>query len=159
MHYFFEYNWQVRNAWFALCKTIPRNILYEKRIGGIGCFAETFFHIVKVEYDWICDLQQQPIRDLDFQNFQNFEDIVQLSKELNFTVKKYIKDWSSEKESKILHMDFGGGNYIHCTYGEALRHLIAHEIHHIGQLSIWAREIKITPINSNFIHRGIFIDT
>jgi len=158
MKYFFEYNWQIRDAWFDLCKTIPNDKLYEERIGGVRSFSQTFFHIIKVEYDWICDLQEKPVFEGNFEKFQNFNEIIQLSKYLRVDVKNFIQQWNSEMENKILNIDFGGGNYIYCTYGEALRHIIAHEIHHIGQLSIWAREIGIIPINSNFIHRGIFID-
>lgn len=29
------------------------------------------------------------------------------------------------------------------TKGEILRHLIAHEIHHMGQLSIWVRDLGL----------------
>ncbi|WP_276575678.1 DinB family protein, partial [Bacillus cereus group sp. BfR-BA-01524] len=35
---------------------------------------------------------------------------------------------------------------IECTHGEIIRHVIVHEIHHIGQLSIWAREIGKEPV-------------
>jgi len=42
------------------------------------------------------------------------------------------------------------------TYGEVMRHLIAHEIHHIGQLSVWAREIGKKPVTANLIGRGLF---
>ncbi len=85
-------------------------------------------------------------------------EIIQLSRDLRIEVKSFIKLWNSEMEHKTLNIDFGGGNGILCTYGEAIRHIIAHEIHHLRQLSIWAREIGINPINVNFIHRGIFID-
>ena len=42
------------------------------------------------------------------------------------------------------------------TFGEVMRHVIAHEIHHIGQLSIWSREIGKTPVTANLIRRGLF---
>ncbi len=32
-----------------------------------------------------------------------------------------------------------------------MRHLIAHEIHHIGQLSIWSREMGIEPVSASLI--------
>lgn len=40
--------------------------------------------------------------------------------------------------------------------GEVIRHVIAHEIHHAGQLSIWSREIGKQPISANLINRGLF---
>ncbi|HDR5875335.1 TPA: damage-inducible protein DinB, partial [Bacillus anthracis] len=30
-----------------------------------------------------------------------------------------------------------------------------HEIHHIGQLSIWARELNLRPVSANLIGRGL----
>jgi uncharacterized damage-inducible protein DinB len=158
MKYFFKYNWQIREEWFELCKTVSEEELYAERIGGVKSFARTFYHIIKVEYDWICDLKEKPIWERDFDNFQNFKDIVLLSKKLRVEIEEFIHQWNSEMENKILEIDFGGGNGIFCTYGEAMRHLIAHEIHHIGQLSIWAKEIGLEPVNVNLIHRGIFID-
>ena len=35
-------------------------------------------------------------------------------------------------------------------------HVIDHEIHHIGQLSIWAREMGVVPVSANLIGRGIY---
>jgi uncharacterized damage-inducible protein DinB len=37
------------------------------------------------------------------------------------------------------------------TIGEVLRHIIAHEIHHIGQLSVWSRELGLQPVTANLI--------
>ncbi|MDQ0913885.1 putative damage-inducible protein DinB [Paenibacillus sp. V4I5] len=41
-------------------------------------------------------------------------------------------------------------------YGEVMWHVIAHEIHHIGQLSIWSREIGKKPVTANLIGRGLY---
>lgn len=35
-----------------------------------------------------------------------------------------------------------------------MRHTIALEIHHIGQLSIWARELGRNPVSANLIGLG-----
>lgn len=39
--------------------------------------------------------------------------------------------------------------------GKILRHIVAHEIHHIGQLSIWSKDIGIPVVSSNFIGRAM----
>ena len=157
MKYLFEYNWQIRNEWFDLLKPVSTKELYKIRNGGVQSIAYTFFHIIHVEYDWICDMQQKPVFERDFKDYENFEEIIQLSKDLHIEVARFVEDWNSGMERNILDIDLGNGNRIYCTYGEAMRHIIAHEIHHIGQLSIWAREIGIIPISANFIHRGIMI--
>ncbi|HDR5022767.1 TPA: damage-inducible protein DinB, partial [Bacillus cereus] len=53
---------------------------------------------------------------------------------------------------KILKASWTDKTY---TYGEVLRHVIVHEIHHIGQLSIWARELNLRPVSANLIGRGL----
>jgi uncharacterized damage-inducible protein DinB len=42
------------------------------------------------------------------------------------------------------------------TKGEILRHLIAHEIHHMGQLSIWVRDLGLQPVSASVTGRGLF---
>ncbi|PLR86418.1 hypothetical protein CVD25_07745 [Bacillus canaveralius] len=32
-------------------------------------------------------------------------------------------------------------------YKKVIQHVITHEIHHIGQLSIWSRELGIKPVH------------
>lgn len=41
------------------------------------------------------------------------------------------------------------------TVDDILHHVIAHEIHHVGQLSIWAREIDRDPVQANVIGRNL----
>ena len=36
---------------------------------------------------------------------------------------------------------------------DIIHHIIAHEIHHIGQLSIWAREMGAASVPADFIGR------
>ncbi|SPF54671.1 conserved hypothetical protein [Candidatus Desulfosporosinus infrequens] len=40
-------------------------------------------------------------------------------------------------------------------YGEVLRNLAVHKIHHIGQLSIWAREHRYEPVSANLVGMGL----
>jgi uncharacterized damage-inducible protein DinB len=41
------------------------------------------------------------------------------------------------------------------TSGEIMRHVIVHEIHHFGQVSVWIREFGLEPVSENMIGRGI----
>lgn len=38
---------------------------------------------------------------------------------------------------------------------QPLRHVIVHEIYHIGQISVWTRELNIQPVSANLIGRGL----
>jgi uncharacterized damage-inducible protein DinB len=55
MQLLYEYNWQVRNEWFAWCYNVPNDALAHKRIGGAGSILHTLFHIVDSELSWILD--------------------------------------------------------------------------------------------------------
>nr|WP_276562605.1 DinB family protein [Bacillus sonorensis] len=45
------------------------------------------------------------------------------------------------------------------TQGDILRHLIAHKIHHIGQISVWAGEMNSVPVSASYVERRISNDT
>ncbi|RIV29251.1 hypothetical protein D2Q93_01400 [Alicyclobacillaceae bacterium I2511] len=49
----FRYNWQVREEWFDWCEGVPDEELTRQRIGGVGSFLQTLWHIVDAEYSWI----------------------------------------------------------------------------------------------------------
>lgn len=67
----------------------------------------------------------------------------------------FTQTWSSNLEDKILAASWTDETF---KYGEVLRHVVAHEIHHIGQLSIWARELNLQPVSANLIRRGLMIE-
>ena len=157
MTFFFKYNWMIRDEWFSLLGNVSQVELAKQRIGGTGSILRTLFHIIHVEHNWICDLKKVPILNLEYDSYSDdLDKIIQLSQELHGDVKSYIEKWNDSLEYKELELVEPWGK-IHCTYGEALRHIIAHEIHHIGQLSIWAREMGIEPISANLIHKEIML--
>lgn len=148
----FNYNWQVRDEWFELCKQIPMEELLRKRIGGPGCMLYTLFHIADVEYSWISGLQGKPDIQVNYKNFNTLEQVKELSDGWVSEIRIFLNTWSNEFENEMVTVPWTENRY---WKGEILRHVIAHEIHHIGQLSIWAREIGIKPISPNFIGRGL----
>lgn len=157
MKFLFTYNWMIREEWFSTLKNVPHNELTKERVGGMQSILRTLFHIVQVEHNWICDLKGIPISNLDYESYsEHLNQIVRLSHELHKDVQHYVEKWDGSLEYKELKLIEPWGT-IHCTYGEAMRHVIAHEIHHIGQLSIWAREMGIQPVSANLIHKGIML--
>jgi uncharacterized damage-inducible protein DinB len=58
-------------------------------------------------------------------------------------------------ETRPLQITGRSGQTSTFTHGEILRHVIAHEIHHVGQLSVWARELNLTPPSANVIGRKL----
>jgi len=53
----FRYNWQIRDEWFEWCKCLSEEELMKPRTGGVGSILKTLFHIVDVEYSWVCHIQ------------------------------------------------------------------------------------------------------
>lgn len=152
----FQYNWQVREDWFDWCEDVPEAELLKKRIGGPGSILYTLLHIVDVEYSWICGLQGKPDPDEPpFEEFSTLQKVRDLSKEYHKTVEPFVMSWTDEMENRIFTDDWDGTE-LKFKYGEVMRHVLAHEIHHIGQLSIWSRELGRKPVTANLIERGLF---
>ncbi|MFH3698875.1 DinB family protein, partial [Acinetobacter baumannii] len=78
--------------------------------------------------------------------YQSIQKVKALSDLYNRELEEFLQVWSANLEGKILKASWADKTY---TYGEVLRHVIVHEIHHIGQLSIWARELNLQPVSAN----------
>lgn len=152
----FRYNWQVRDDWFSWCQTVPEEELLKHRIGGVGGILQTIFHVVDVEYSWICNLQDKPEFMEPFEAYASLQKVHDLSKQFHREVEPFVSSWTNEMEERIVTVPRLNGELASFKHGEIMRHVIAHEIHHIGQLSIWAREIGREPITANLIRRGLF---
>ncbi|WP_145048863.1 DinB family protein [Paenibacillus xylanexedens] len=152
MNTFFEYNWQVRDEWFNWCNQLTTAELLKTRIGGVENILYTLFHIIDVEYSWICGIQDKEDVIFDFENYKTVEKIRALSNSLRPEIVEFLKTNSEEKSDRLVKVPWDENEY---TKNEILHHLIAHEIHHIGQLSVWAREIELTPVSANFIGRDL----
>ncbi|MBP0724315.1 DinB family protein [Bacillus sp. RG28] len=149
---FFQYNWQVRNEWFEWCKELSANELKEKRIGGVENILNTLLHIVDVETSWIRAIQNKRDYVINFDEYTTLEKVKDLSDLNRREIEEYLLTWSAEIENEITVVPWSGDQF---TKGEIVRHVIAHEIHHIGQLSVWARELDRTPVSASLIDRGL----
>ncbi|MGI2329240.1 DinB family protein [Planococcus sp. YIM B11945] len=152
----FRYNWNVREDWFTWCEQLPSEELLRQRTGGLGSILHNLFHIVDVEYSWINFLQDKPEFEEPFSNYQSLEQVKALSDAFHVEVKAFLDGWSNEMENHTVTEIRENGQTTKFTHGEILRHVIAHEIHHIGQLSVWSRELGRKPVTANLIGRGLF---
>ncbi|WDL96701.1 DinB family protein [Alicyclobacillus sp. ALC3] len=143
----FRYNWQVRDEWFDWCDGVPPGELTRQRKGGVGSILRTLFHIVDVEQAWILQgLQGKPEFHYCYEDYHSLNAVRELSVTCHPKIKEFVESWSDDIEDRKLD-DF--------TYGEVLRHVITHEIHHMGQLSVWAREVGMEPVSANLIGRKL----
>ncbi|RDW21626.1 DinB family protein [Oceanobacillus chungangensis] len=149
---FFKYNWQVRDEWFDLCNLLTPDELLKVRRGGVGNILYTFFHIIDVEYSWIRGIQGKEDVVFQFADYNSLEKVKSLSDTLRNEIVAGLKTKLAESKDTLINVPWDEGEY---TKDEILHHIIAHEIHHIGQLSVWARELELKPISANFIGRNL----
>lgn len=147
----FQYNWQVRDEWFHWCENVSEEELLRKRVGGVGNILQTLFHIADVEWSWIRIIQGKPDFQEDFDSFMSLELVRKLSDSFHTEVEAFLQTWTNDMDGLPVTDPWGR----EFTQGEILRHVIAHEIHHVGQLSVWSRELGLAPVSPNFINRGI----
>ncbi|MFS0871963.1 DinB family protein [Paenibacillus xylanilyticus] len=157
METFFRYNWIVREQWYAWCEDIPLEELLRPRTGGVGSILQTFFHIIDVEWSWLQLLQGKPDDPEDFEDYKSLEAVRQYDRKLRPDVEAFVVAWDASMEKKAYIPPESKDKVAQESWGEVMRHVIAHEIHHMGQLSVWARELNKKPVSANVIGKGLII--
>ncbi|WWS86923.1 DinB family protein [Sporosarcina psychrophila] len=147
---FFEYNWQVRDEWFEWCNPLSNEELIKDRTGGVGSILYTLFHIIDVEYSWLRGIQGKEDVVVEFADYDTPEKVKSLSVRFRNEIAEFLKINLDELKEKVICVPWDEDKY---TVEEILHHIIAHEIHHIGQLSVWSRELELIPVPANFIGR------
>lgn len=155
MKMFFHYNWMVREEWYQWCEGISEEELLKKRTGGVGSILQTLFHIADVEWSWIRLLKGEDDFQESFDEYRSLSKVRELDAGFRTEVEEFVANWDESMEHKSLHFTEKDGTVVTDKWGEVMRHIIAHEIHHIGQLSVWARELGKEPVSANLVGRGL----
>ncbi|MGG0670728.1 DinB family protein [Lederbergia citrisecunda] len=150
----FLYNWQVRADWFTWCESLSEEELQAERIGGMGSILKTLSHVIDCELIWVNNMLEKPVVYAEKDTISNLHDVIRYSNFMKEKTMNFLRDWTVDSENKIVEITSRNGNTYSFTYGKIIRHIISHEIHHIGQLSIWSREIGIKPVSSDLIFRS-----
>ena len=150
MRKFFEYNWQIRDEWFDWCMQLTTDQLNKKRVGGTGSILYTLFHIIDVEYSWVRGIQGKEDIIYTFNDYETLEKVRALSVELRIEIADFLKTNIDAKKHESVSVPWEQDKY---TADAILHHIVAHEIHHIGQLSVWSRELNLEPVQAHFIGR------
>jgi uncharacterized damage-inducible protein DinB len=151
----FTYNWMIREEWYKWCEEVPLEELLKNRTGGVGGILHTLFHIIDVEWSWIRVLQGKPDFQESFEGYQSLEKVKELDELFKKEVRSFVQGWDNVYENELLQETRQDGSLETLTWGEVMRHTIVHEIHHVGQLSIWSREIGKQPVSANLIGKGL----
>lgn len=149
----FLYNWQVREDWFTWCKSISQDELCKTRVGGMGSILRNLYHIIDCEQLWINQLLGKEPLATDINSIHTLEEVINFSNMVRGMTEDFLRAWDPDCEGKLLTIQSKSGKTYSFTHGKVLRHIISHEIHHIGQLSIWSREFGIKPVSSDLIIR------
>lgn len=147
---FFEYNWQIRDEWFDWCHQLSNEELIKERTGGVGSILYTLFHIIDVEYSWLRAIQGKEDVVVEFDDYDTIEKVKSLSDIFRNEIAEFLRINLNEIKEKVVSIPWDENKY---TVEEILHHIIAHEIHHIGQLSVWSRELELKPVSAHFIGR------
>lgn len=87
----------------------------------------------------------------DFTDYHSLQEVRSLSDKLRSELAEFLNQPVLFND-KLIKVDWEEGSY---TAEDILHHVIVHEIHHIGQLSIWARELQLQPVSADFIGRAL----
>ncbi|WP_232310363.1 DinB family protein [Mesobacillus selenatarsenatis] len=149
----FLYNWQVREDWFNWCKSLSLGELQAERIGGMGSILKNLIHVIDCELLWINYMLEEPHDYPEKNSISNLDEVIRYSIFTKTITETFLRNLPNDYENKKIHINGKGGISYSFTYGKIIRHLITHEVHHIGQLSIWSREMELKPISSDLIVR------
>lgn len=149
----FLYNWQIRNDWFEWCLDLSFEELTKKRIGGMGSILHNLYHVIDCEQLWINQMNSTPVIESNIDLITNLEDVINFSNETKQNTYDFIQRWISIQDNQVLKITNKKGITYTFSYEKILLHIISHETHHIGQLSIWSREIGIKPVSSDILFR------
>jgi uncharacterized damage-inducible protein DinB len=86
-----------------------------------------------------------------FADYNTLEKVKSLSDTFRIEIVD-LKIILEESKDKLMNVSWEKNEY---TKDELLHHIIAHEMHHIGQLSVWARELDLSPVPANSIGRKL----
>ncbi|WP_079508756.1 DinB family protein [Mesobacillus jeotgali] len=150
----FLYNWQVREDWFRWGQSLTAEDLNAARIGGMGSILENLIHIIDCELLWINYMHEESYNYPERNSITQLDDVINYSEFTTKVTKDFIMNLPSDYEDIVVEIKNNRGTIHSFTYGKILMHIVTHEIHHIGQLSIWSREIDIKPVSSDLIIRN-----
>ncbi|MFF2753129.1 DinB family protein [Psychrobacillus sp. NPDC058041] len=89
----------------------------------------------------------------DINTISNLNEVIEFSNKTKTNTLIFLQSYTSEIGKKIIEMKSKNGTTYSFSYDKIIRHVITHEVHHIGQLSIWSREIGIKPISSDLLFK------
>ncbi|WP_413381831.1 DinB family protein [Alkalihalobacillus sp. 1P02AB] len=148
----FEYNWQIRDEWFRWCQSLSVEQLTKRRVGGVGSILATLFHVAEVENSWLRAVQGKEDIIYDAADYPTLDAVKRLSDQWRAELVPFILNEMDSRLKENIYIPWEIRSY---QVADIIHHILTHEIHHIGQLSIWARELKMDPVQAHFLGRRL----
>ncbi|KGR76718.1 DinB family protein [Ureibacillus manganicus] len=160
MHELFLYNWQIREDWFRWCESLSEEELIQKRVGGMGSFLHTLYHVIDCEQIWVNQMLKEPVIQRNMEEIKKLNEVIDYSNEMKEKTNLFLIDYMNKKEAmdNVLKINRKDREPSFFPYDKVLLHICLHEVHHIGQLSIWARELNRKPVSSDILFRNIDLE-
>ncbi|SOC42663.1 DinB family protein [Ureibacillus acetophenoni] len=160
MYELFLYNWQIRDEWFKWCESLPVEELNKKRVGGMGSFLHTLYHVIDCEQIWVNQMMKEPVIQRNMQEVNTLSEVIDYSNEIKEKTRLFLLEFRNKENAKdqVLKINRKEKEPYRFPYEKVLLHICMHEVHHIGQLSIWARELNRKPVSSDILFRNIDSD-
>ncbi|TMW72883.1 DinB family protein [Alteribacter natronophilus] len=146
----FKYNWQVREDWFRWCEELPAEELTKRRNGGMNSILHNLFHVISCEEVWVCRMIGEPVPPRDMKAVKSLDEVKDYSEEIKLQTLSYFENYEPENQVEISRRNKATLIYSH---GKVLSHIITHEVHHIGQISVWARDLGVKPVSTDLVFR------
>ncbi|MCA1054058.1 DinB family protein [Rossellomorea aquimaris] len=153
MRELFTYNWTVRREWFDWCSHVPDKELFRERTGGMGSIFRNLVHVADCEQIWISQLNGTPERIKEVGGIQTMSELVNFSETVQADTIGFLESLENPRLDELFHYKTRKGTVYEFTYRKVLHHIITHEVHHIGQLSVWAREMGERPVPSDLLFK------
>lgn len=150
----FQYNLQVREDWLNWCQSISEEEFHKERRGGMKSIRETLIHIVDCELLWLNTLIETTLNFESRTTMNELNDIKAYSDFVKSQTSSFIDQLPKEYENRTIEVKRRDGTVLYFAQKKILAHMLTHEVHHIGQLSVWARELQLKPISSDLIIRN-----
>lgn len=151
-----QYSWHVRNSWLRWCKSIPMTELMKRRIGGQGSILETLLHIIDVENSWINAIRGKNDVPLTIQDHNTLASVEEISAQTIKMTDTFIRvELPHLQIDKEIIVSWDDSNY---SIDSILHHIIFHSVHHMGQLSIWARQMNRAPVDISYLNTKVELE-
>jgi uncharacterized damage-inducible protein DinB len=105
---------------------------------------------------WLTGLMKKSTKQYEFHNYDSLEVVKQFSNQIKEETAAFLHSKLSKHEHTVLTTKNKQGKVVSHLYVEIILHVVVHEVHLMGQLSVWAREIGKKPVAANLIGIGLF---